>query len=92
MPFRLPPLPCLLHVIRNVVLGSTPFVPVRFFNGDFGEAQKEDQKHLLRETENTMKFGLFSMVQVRRRAFIGSLFGRHTSRRDSVSAAVAPMT
>lgn len=29
-------------------------------------AQKEDQKHLLRETENTMKFGLFSMMQVRR--------------------------
>ncbi|CBN77064.1 conserved unknown protein [Ectocarpus siliculosus] len=25
--------------------------------------KKEDQKHLLRETENTMKFGLFSMVQ-----------------------------
>lgn len=39
---------------------STPF-----FNGDPGKAQKEDQKHLLRETETTMKFGLFSMVQVK---------------------------
>lgn len=29
------------------------------------DVQKEDQRHLLRETENTMKFGLFSMVQVR---------------------------
>lgn len=30
----------------------------------FGKAQKEDQQHLLKETETTMKFGLFSMVQV----------------------------
>lgn len=38
--------------------------PDMFSDGNSGEAQKEDQKHLLRETETTMKFGLFSMVQV----------------------------
>lgn len=43
----------------------TLHVSVHFFSvGNFGKAQKEDQKHLLRETENTMKFGLFSMMQV----------------------------
>lgn len=47
----------------KVKIKRDPPPPPQHTLSHFRESQKEDQQHLLQETETTMKFGLFSMVQ-----------------------------